>query len=203
MSGDYDVLSVPIYRFQSENSEKITAADAIEWLIIYDLQPMYFLSAETEHTFKILNNLDNSNDDDDIWWINDDCKTLEVDEEKIFNAVMSGLEFKLLPKAKELLTSMVIPATKEFTDKFKAKLLNCDKIRADLDPYDANILIDPNRGTWDLWNYGEDEEKAGEITLAEGLTARNPADDINLSTSKIFSRLINHVVADRQRAGMM
>lgn len=58
-------------------------------------------------------------------------------------------------------------------------MLKCDNIRADIDPYDENILIDPNRGHWDLWDYGEGVEKVGEITLADGMTARDPADDIN------------------------
>lgn len=46
-------------------------------------------------------------------------------------------------------------------------LLECDHVRADLDPYDPKILTDPNRGHWDLWGV----EQTVNI-------ARNPAEDV-------------------------
>ena len=33
----------------------------------------------------------------------------------------------------------------------KNKLLCCEKMRADIEPYEEKILTDPNRGHWDLW----------------------------------------------------
>ena len=47
-------------------------------------------------------------------------------------------------------------------------LLDCDKIRADIEPYDEKLLTDPNRGHWDLW--GKDENL--------GFVARDPRKDI-------------------------
>ena len=44
-------------------------------------------------------------------------------------------------------------------EQLKNFLLNCDADRAGLDPYDENILFDPNRGHWDLWDYGAGIEK--------------------------------------------
>lgn len=66
-----------------------------------------------------------------------------------------------------------------YIEKLKKNLLECDRRRANLDSYDENILFDPNRGHWDLWDWNEDKETTGEIILDEGFTARNPADDIN------------------------
>ena len=55
-------------------------------------------------------------------------------------------------------------------------LLNCDNRRAGLDPYDENILLDPNRGHWDLWDFDQDGGK--EIPL-ENFVARDPATDVS------------------------
>ena len=62
-------------------------------------------------------------------------------------------------------------------DRLKTFLLNCDSERAGLDPYDENILFDPNRGHWDLWDF--DQEGGTEIPLEENFVARDPADDVS------------------------
>lgn len=48
-------------------------------------------------------------------------------------------------------------------------LLECDKIRADIEPYDEKTLVDPNRGHWELWNSKD---------LYKTLMARNPCQDV-------------------------
>lgn len=59
-------------------------------------------------------------------------------------------------------------------------LLNCDYNRACLDPYDNNLLIDPNRGHWDLWDMDDNSSADGGITkLPKPWVARNPVADIN------------------------
>ena len=65
----------------------------------------------------------------------------------------------------------------DFAAQLKSSLLNCDNVRAGLDPYDENILFDPNRGHWDLWDF--DTEGGKEITLTENFVARDPADDVS------------------------
>ncbi len=65
----------------------------------------------------------------------------------------------------------------DFSAQLKSALLNCDNVRAGLDPYDENILFDPNRGHWDLWDFDTDGGK--EIILAENFVARDPADDVS------------------------
>lgn len=59
----------------------------------------------------------------------------------------------------------------------KERLLQCEKIRADIDPYEGQILTDPNRGHWDLWE--EQSETDYTVEIAEKLVARNPICDIN------------------------
>ncbi|MEE1079194.1 MAG: hypothetical protein UIC64_09135 [Agathobacter sp.] len=59
----------------------------------------------------------------------------------------------------------------------KEDLLNCEKIRADIDPYEERILTDPNRGHWDLW-LGQDDSQYT-VEVADELVARNPICDIN------------------------
>lgn len=62
-------------------------------------------------------------------------------------------------------------------NKLKSFLLNCDKDRAGLDPYDENILFDPNRGHWDLWDF--DAEGGKEVALGENFVARDPVTDVS------------------------
>ena len=66
---------------------------------------------------------------------------------------------------------------KNLAERLKNFLLNCDFNRAGLDPYDENILFDPNRGHWDLWDF--DKENGKEIALGENFVARDPADDVS------------------------
>ncbi len=66
---------------------------------------------------------------------------------------------------------------KNFAERLKNFLLTCDNVRAGLDPYDENILFDPNRGHWDLWDL--DQDGGAEFSLEENFVARDPADDVS------------------------
>lgn len=68
-------------------------------------------------------------------------------------------------------------AAKELVSALTSTYLECDTLRADLEPYNIKILTDPNRGHWDLWDIVE-EEKEYTVKLAEPLVARNPEADI-------------------------
>ena len=65
---------------------------------------------------------------------------------------------------------------KNFPARLKNFLLKCDNNRAGLDAYDENILFDPNRGHWDLWDI---DGGGKEISLGENFVARDPADDVS------------------------
>lgn len=64
-----------------------------------------------------------------------------------------------------------------FSERLKNFLLKCDNVRAGLDPYDENILFDPNRGHWDLWDLDSDGGK--EFNFEENFVARDPAQDVS------------------------
>ena len=66
---------------------------------------------------------------------------------------------------------------KNFAERLKKFLLTCDNVRAGLDAYDENILFDPNRGHWDLWDL--DQDGGAEFSLEENFVARDPADDVS------------------------
>ncbi|MCI6188755.1 MAG: hypothetical protein MR691_02250 [Clostridium sp.] len=61
---------------------------------------------------------------------------------------------------------------------FSDSLLNCEKERADIEPYDIKILEDPNRGHWDLWS---EEALEGKVIIDtdKKFVARNPLADVN------------------------
>ena len=62
-------------------------------------------------------------------------------------------------------------------EEFKQSLLNQEKVRSDIEPYEEKILKDPNRGHWDLWNNQYDGKYF--IEVEERFIARNPEYDIN------------------------
>ena len=61
---------------------------------------------------------------------------------------------------------------------FSESLLNCEKERADIEPYDIKILEDVNRGHWDLWS---EEALEGKVIIDtdKKFVARNPLADVN------------------------
>ena len=171
-----NMVTIPIYRFNGEDSKPATAAAAIFFWLQYDLTPQNFKTNETEKIYKTLKSIYAKY----RIYLTAAGEQVVFDRDKIFEAILTaGAEFDFLPNAKKFLESTEANATQEYIDALRNDLLNCDKIRAELDPYDENILVDPNRGHWDLWDYGAGIEKAGEITLPDVMTARDPADDVN------------------------
>ncbi len=168
------VWSIPIYRFGAEDTTGNAPRAILKW-IEYDLTPSTFQSEQTKKLFGELKTFYSKYKD----YLTANADKISLNQDKIFDEVLTGKEFDFLPDAKKILAANTVSASNEFLNELRDELLNGDYIRAELDPYDANILIDPNRGHWDLWDYGAGEEKAGEITLAEGMTARDPVDDIN------------------------
>ena len=169
------MISVPIFRFNGEDSSPATSAAAILYWLKYNLTPQSFKTEVIKEIYNTLKTFYAKYKN----YLKADGNKIVFDRDKILSEVSTGTEFDFLPSAKIILDSTEVDAGDEYVAKLKTYLLKCDNIRAELDPYDENILLDPNRGHWDLWDYGEDSETAGEITLAEGLTARDPADDIN------------------------
>lgn len=64
-------------------------------------------------------------------------------------------------------------------EKIIENLLNCDKLRCDLEPYEKKLLSDPNRGHWDLWvTKKQNNEEGIWLDLKQPLIAANPLGSI-------------------------
>lgn len=62
------------------------------------------------------------------------------------------------------------------------RYLYCDKIRADIEPYDEGQVYEVNRGHWELWSVPKNDEKNEEkisVKLTKSMVARNPVADVN------------------------
>ena len=107
---------------------------------------------------------------------------LEYDEEMI-QELISYIErdwfqdscFSLIEDIRNLVKSKKISLIDY--EEFKQSLLNQEKVRSDIEPYEEKILKDPNRGHWDLWNNQNDDKCF--IEVGERFIARNPKYDIN------------------------
>lgn len=168
------VWTIPIFRFGEEDTTGNAPFALFKW-IEYDLTPSNFNSNETKKLFKELKDVHAKYKD----YLTANEDKISIEQDKIFAAILAGTDFEFLPDAKKILAANTVSSSNDFLNDLTDELLNGDKIRADIDPYDKNILTDPNRGHWDLWDYGAGADSAGEITLTENLTARDPAEDIN------------------------
>ena len=175
-SNDY-IYYIPIYRLNGINSEKITGVKTLFLWIKNDLMPTsdWFSNRKIYEAFKLLGDLYKKYED---YLIANDSGII-FSRSKLYEDLVGGKDFDFLTHKQALLPNGKMGADAEYIANLKKDLLECDKRRADLDVYDENILFDPNRGHWDLWDWNEDKETAGEIVLDEGFTARDPADDIN------------------------
>ena len=79
--------------------------------------------------------------------------------------------------------SQEIVASASVEEYFKNELLAWDYNRVMLDKYDAQMLLDRNRGHWELWDWVNKNAEQGttKVKLSEGLVARNPILDVNQS----------------------
>lgn len=172
---------MPICRLNGINSKYITGKKTLFLWLKNNLMPnkQWFLNKNLIKVYMIVKSLLNQYKDYSI--VNE--KDVTFIRSKIYEDLVNGKDFNFLThkqaEVQALLKSDKIEAEPEYIAKLKKSLLESDKRRANLDVYDENILFDPNRGHWDLWDWDEDTETTGEIVLDEGFTARNPADDIN------------------------
>ena len=175
----WSILHMPILRLNGINSKPIGAVPTLRLLLEKNLEieDKFWHSRKRTSTYKKLVNFYQK------------YKNYETDEEENFNINSKAVFKTILNNAEEvdfirkatadLLAADTVNNATDYLEELKATLLNCDKLRAGIDAYDENLLVDPNRGHWDLWDWNEDVEAAGKVVLEEGLTARNPEDDVN------------------------
>ena len=171
------VWVMPIYRLNGINSKPVSGAKTLLLWLKNDLA--YVFGEEYTKAYYLLLDLYKKYKD---YLIANDAGII-FSRNKLYEDLVDGKDFEFLThkqaEVQALLQNDKIEAEPEYIAKLKKDLLDCDKRRANLDSYDENILFDPNRGHWDLWDWNEDKETTGEIVLDEGFTARDPADDIN------------------------
>ena len=179
--GGNAIWIMPIYRLNGINSKPVSATKTLLLWLENDLMPnkRWFSNKNLMNTYMSFINYYRNYKDYLI--VND--TDIVFSRKKIYEELVNGKDFDFLThkqaEIQSLLKNKKIESKNDYIEKLKKNLLECDKIRANLDSYDENILFDPNRGHWDLWDWNEDKETTGEIILDEGFTARNPADDIN------------------------
>lgn len=176
-----EAYHIPIYRLNGMDSESIPASKTIRLWLEQELIPKD-LPEELFDTYEHVLSLYQANPDC-FGWINDQIK---VRDDVILDSIMNGkanffsqdsYRSSFLYNANEKTISLdnLSPSTLQIV---KEHLLNSDQRRADFDRYDENILIDPNRGHWGLW---QDEHTHVKYTakLDTPLIARNPEADVN------------------------
>ncbi len=172
---------IPLYRLNGMDSESISPSKTIFFWLDNDLLPNG-LPSSLVPTYKHVLSLYHASKDC-FEWMDD---TIQIREDIILDNIMDGTvnffsedsyHSSFLYNANEKtisldnLSSTALQIVKEH-------LLTCDQRRADFERYDENILIDPNRGHWSLW---QDEYTARKYTakLNQPMIARNPLADVN------------------------
>lgn len=172
---------IPLYRLNGMDSESISPSKTLFFWLDNDLIPDD-LPSDLIPTYEHVLSLYKANKDC-FEWIDD---TIKIREDVIMDSIMNGkanffsedsYRSSFLYNANEKTISLdnLSPSTLQIV---KEHLLTCDQARADFDRYDENILVDPNRGHWGLW---QDENTTYKYTakINQPMIARNPAADIN------------------------
>ena len=172
----YTFLLFPVHHFHGIDAN-ITANQVVLDLLMHDL-PVSETAFANKTQYEIFTNLLES-------WklpgITADGDKLGLDIDLLYREALNGKKPFFMNEADY---NAIINGTAT-ADEVQIKdlvdnLLNCDYNRACLDPYDNNLLIDPNRGHWDLWDMDDNSAADGGIVkLPKPWVARNPVADIN------------------------
>ena len=187
---------IPIYRLEGKNSSITPAKALFHWMSL-GLKPA--LLSDTSRFLGVEAFCKNFKS-----YLLVGHTKFSLDVKKVLREVEQGKSFDFFPG---LLPTVELPLKKDVADKhqetkntaeearqeitasasveecFKNELLAWDYNRVMLDKYDAQMLLDRNRGHWELWDWdtNKSEQDISQITLSEGLVARNPVLDVNPS----------------------
>jgi hypothetical protein len=169
-------ILIPIYRLNGENSGKISDSHVISLWLKHDLFPLG-LSDESKRQYLQWQKLYH------LGYVELDGQLLIFETENLLADIRSGkfagtildVEFnrqKMISEVLENRKKLIIDHSQ-----IKNKLLNGDKIRADIESYDEKLLYDPNRGHWDLWSEASSKDTVL-VKFTEEMVARDPKADI-------------------------
>ena len=172
-----NMISIPIYRFNGINSDKLPAASALLFWLEYDLEPLeeQFNNKAGREAFKALQKLYSEHGE----FLRGTEASISLDRQKVLQAALAGTKLDFVPKIKAVMDSKKIEGDDDFIKQLEKDLLECDNRRAALSPYGRNLLYGPNEGHWELWDYGNGIDTENEVILKESFTARDPASDIS------------------------
>ena len=153
MTSNEPGIILPIHRLNKKDSGKISEAKVLKLWIENNLIPKDTDYNDYYKTFTERQYLRLIIENDE----------LKIDRVKFINDL----------KEKEVVISLGFKAEEELAK----KLLECDKLRADIEKYDEKILTDPNRGHWDIWKETKPKNKI-KVNTKKELIARNPISDI-------------------------
>ncbi len=173
---DYDSVKIPIYTLKETNK-----------LCLF-LQENLIPSGFEKDEEKLLEWLSILYQNEDLGVLIEDSKVINLTFKESFTTntfvseVLSG-EYDTLNNTTfrkediiEFLKSQKQQLTASTRSIFAENYLNSDYIRAEIEPYDANILEDIERGHWDLWEVKDAKGTSVEVT--DPFIARNPLADI-------------------------
>ena len=173
---DNQFLLFPVLHFHGIDAN-ITANQVVLDLLMHDL-PVAETVFENKHQYKMFSSLLKAFRNTAI---KTDGDKLTLDIDLLYREALNGKKPFFMNEADY---NAIINGTAT-ADEVQLKdlvdnLLNCDYNRACLDPYDNNLLIDPNRGHWDLWDMDDNSaDDGGIVKLSKPWVARNPVADIN------------------------
>ena len=166
-------------------STEVSTSQILADFLKYNLIPddHWFIDDKIRESFSYLISICNGQykyfkDDNDE---NDENDEIVLDLELIYKEALEGkIPFFMTEREYNKIMSTVIQADIEEVQDFVDSFLECDYNRAGIDRYDENILIDPNRGHWDLWDMDDNSaDDGGIVKLSKPWVARNPVADIN------------------------
>lgn len=161
-----DYVNTESYKWPTfELKNPINSAQSLLQIVCsYDFQIPCFSDKDFQKLF--VNNIDS------FLAAKDGVKILRKDLQRIFEIANNQLQrIKSIKDSISDFSSQTI-LSKLYSEIILENLINCDKNRADIEPYDEKMVKDPNRGHWELW--GAEEEY-------DGLYARNPCQDVHES----------------------
>lgn len=180
-------LFVPIHRLYDENASPMTYPDALFRWLIMGLLPEGLTNEQEAHYMMLA---DASKKIQSFLDLEDDYggrdEIFVVDSERFCKEVMEG-GFTETVLSHNFNFSAVLhdacsgeKAYTGFVDSLKERLLHCDELRANIQPYEEQLLTDVNRGHWDLFEVPEDRDACAEVQMpaATLFYARPPQLDV-------------------------
>ena len=168
---DQYAMVVPIYRLCCQNSFPMTYSEAFyEWFAM-GLLPEGLTSEQEKRYMELAAAYSKLRKYIFSVWDDDEKSLFVIDSERFCHDVMAG-HFTETVLSQSFDTGSV--------DSLKERLLRCDELRANIQPYEERLLSDVNRGHWELFELHEERGDCVEVQIPdeELLYARPPQLDV-------------------------